>query len=32
VYDGQGNHLGEFDANTGEQTGKAKPERQTTTK
>ena len=32
VYDKQGNHLGEYDATTGEQTGKAKSERQTTTK
>lgn len=32
VYDKQGNHLGEYDATTGEQTGKSKPERQTTTK
>jgi hypothetical protein len=30
VYDKQGNHLGEFDADTGEQTGKAKPERRIT--
>lgn len=27
VYDKQGNHLGEFDAETGEQTGEARPER-----
>jgi hypothetical protein len=27
VYDKQGNHLGEFDPETGEQTGEAKPER-----
>jgi hypothetical protein len=32
VYDWQNNHLGEFDANTGDQTGKAKPERKTTVK
>ena len=32
MYDKQGNHLGEFDATTGEQTGNAKPERQITTK
>ncbi|WP_237886210.1 S-type pyocin domain-containing protein [Pseudomonas sp. PGPR40] len=32
VYDWQNNHLGEFDANTGEQTGKARPERKTTIK
>ena len=32
VYDKQGNHLGEYDATTGEQTGKAKPERRITTK
>lgn len=31
VYDWQNNHLGEFDANTGEQTGKARPEGKTTT-
>lgn len=32
VYDKQGNHLGEYDATTGEQTEKAKSERQTTIK
>lgn len=32
VYDKLGNHLGEYDATKGEQTGKSKPERQTTTK
>ena len=32
VYDKQGNHLGEFDAETGDQTGEAKPERKITTK
>lgn len=32
VYDKQGNHLGEFDAETGDQTGKAKPERRITTR
>ncbi|HEX8592498.1 MAG TPA: S-type pyocin domain-containing protein [Pseudomonas sp.] len=32
VYDKLGNHLGEFDAETGEQTGQAKPERRITTK
>lgn len=31
VYNRQGDHLGEFDAVTGKQTGKAKPERRTTT-
>lgn len=30
VYDKQGNHLGEFDADSGEQTGKARPERRIT--
>lgn len=32
VYDKQGRHLGEFDAETGEQTGSPKPERRITTK
>ncbi|MFU2327431.1 S-type pyocin domain-containing protein [Pseudomonas sp. NFX98] len=32
VYNWAGDHLGEFDANTGEQTGKARPERRTSTK
>ncbi|UHC80208.1 S-type pyocin domain-containing protein [Pseudomonas sp. NIBR-H-19] len=32
VYNWEGDHLGEFDIQTGEQTGKAKPERRTTTK
>ncbi|MGF6707552.1 S-type pyocin domain-containing protein [Pseudomonas frederiksbergensis] len=32
VYNWAGDHLGEFDAKTGEQTGKAKPERRTSTK
>lgn len=32
VYNWAGDHLGEFDAKTGEQTGKVKPERRTTTK
>jgi hypothetical protein len=32
VYNWAGDHLGEFDAKTGEQTGKVRPERRTTTK
>jgi hypothetical protein len=32
VYNWAGDHLGEFDAKTGKQTGKAKPERRTSTK
>jgi hypothetical protein len=32
VYDKQGRHLGEFDAETGEQTGNSKPERRITIK
>ncbi|MBS5838706.1 hypothetical protein HBN69_08020 [Pseudomonas lundensis] len=32
MYEKQRNHLGEFDATTGEQTGKANPPRKTTTK
>ncbi|MHC8288364.1 S-type pyocin domain-containing protein [Pseudomonas sp. XS1P51] len=32
VYNWAGDHLGEFDAETGEQTGDAKPERRTSTK
>ncbi len=32
VYNWDGDHLGEFDAKTGEQTSKAKPERRTSTK
>lgn len=32
VYNWDGDHLGEFDAKTGKQTGKAKPERRTSTK
>lgn len=32
VYDKQGNHLGEYDPDTGEKTGDAKPERRITTK
>ena len=32
IYEWAGDHSGEFDAKTGEQTGKAKPERRTSTK
>lgn len=32
VYNWEGDHLGEFDINTGKQTSRAKPERRTTTK